>query len=216
VTTWRRLARRFDRAREDRGFTLIELMVSILLLSVLMGIVTASIIGMFQGVRKTQGEATAIDANRAVVERLDKQIRFANAITSPGAGATAGTFYVEWQSGDTGQPQTCTQWRYVASTKALQARSWTEVPGAASPAWVTQILGVSPIAGQNVFQPGKPDPRLSAASQPQKQQLTVEFQTTAGLQQRTTRATELTVTAVNTTSSLAPTGICSDLNVTRP
>lgn len=191
-----------------------------LLLTIVMGIVTTAIIAMFHGVRKTQGEADAVDANRNLVERFDKDARFANAITKPGPGVTAGTTYVEWRTGNLGAPQTCTQWRYVSATQQIQSRSWTEGSRSSTlTSWKTEIVGVTPLPATSIFSLPTPDPALNAASDPQKEQLTLAFQSTAGVQQRTSRATQLTVTAVNTTSAAVPANVCSDVtspDVIRP
>jgi prepilin-type N-terminal cleavage/methylation domain-containing protein len=194
--------------REDSGFTLIELMVSITLLAILMSLVTAAVLGMFTTVRKQQSSADAIDADRTVLLRLDRQLRFANAITSPGAGATAGTTYVEWQTGNANQPKTCTQWRYAAG--AFQARTWTQgLVGSSLTSWSTQIVGVSAIPGQKIFDIADTS-EAGAGYSPQRQHLTIMFQTTAGTQQRSTRATELTITAENSPSASVLAGACTD------
>ena len=195
---------------EDSGFTLIELLVSITLLSILMALVTSAMLSMFSTTRKQQGVADAADANRAVLQRLDRDVRFANAVNTPGAGATAGSWYVEWRNGNTGQPQTCTQWRFAAG--ALQSRSWTEGSASATlTSWSTLETGVTAVSGKPIFDLGSAVVTGSGAA-PQRQQLLVAFQSTRGVQQRSVRATQLTITAANTASSTVAAGVCTDLN----
>jgi prepilin-type N-terminal cleavage/methylation domain-containing protein len=203
-----RFIRERHAAREDDGFTLIELMVSITLLAILMSLVTAAMLSMFTTVRKQQSSADAIDADRTVLQRLDRQVRFANAITSPGAGTTAGTTYVEWQTGNASQPKTCTQWRYASGK--FQARTWIQGSSATTTtAWSTQIVGVSAIPGKKIFDIADTS-ETGPGYTPQRQQLSVKFQTTSGTQQSSTRATQLTIVAENSPSAAVVVGACAD------
>jgi len=186
-------------------------MVSMFIFTILLGLLGVAVTSMFQSVRKQQAIADASDVNRLVVERLDKQVRYANAITAPGAGTTTGSTYVEWRTGilnvASAQPQTCSQWRFLSVTKQLQSRQWTEGSYSSTvSSWVNQENGVSVLPGVAIFTLA---PTVSAATLPQ-QQLTIAYQTTVGVQQKATRATQVTFTAQNTVGSAAPTSVCID------
>jgi len=205
----RALARIRDR-RDDGGFTLMELIVAIGLLSILMAIVTTAIVSMFQTVRKQQGQADAIDQIRFVVDKLDKSVRYANAINTPAVGATAGITYVEWRAGNltgaTNFDQTCTQWRFDSTTGLLQSRSWIEGQSGTLTAWFTQATGISQNGSNPVF--AAPVSSATGAAAQTKQQLQIWFNATNGVQQTTTRTTKVTFTAQNTTSSAVAAGKC--------
>jgi prepilin-type N-terminal cleavage/methylation domain-containing protein len=63
--------------REDRGVTLIELVVSLMIMSVMMTIFTTGILQMYQAANKTESLATAQSQLNTVFLRLDKVVRYA-------------------------------------------------------------------------------------------------------------------------------------------
>src|SRR3954453_7099763 len=111
------------RRRDDAGYTLTELLVSMGIFALLLALVAAATTSMFGSLRKQTGQTDNLDSSRKVITLLDKQVRYANAITSPGTGSD-GNFYVEWRAGNTNQQQTSYQWRWVTTTKLLQYPSW--------------------------------------------------------------------------------------------
>jgi prepilin-type N-terminal cleavage/methylation domain-containing protein len=133
-------ARSKHQGLDDQGFTLVELLATAALFSVFLLIFGAAVDVMYKDVRKQQGSSDGLDANRKAVQLLDKQIRYANAVTNPGLG-TDGNPYVEWRSGNTGQSQTCTQWRLNQTTHFLQWRTWT-VPNTTASAWRNQANNI--------------------------------------------------------------------------
>jgi prepilin-type N-terminal cleavage/methylation domain-containing protein len=128
------------------GFTIIELMVSIILLAVVSASFLAATNAIYSGVHKQQGVTDASDGNRKVLELLDKQVRYASAINAP-ATAADGNFYVDylWTKTVPGQVDvpTCSQWRLNPVSDILQWRSWTSgtIPSP-TPAWITIDKGV--------------------------------------------------------------------------
>jgi hypothetical protein len=171
---------------------------------------------MFQVVRKQQGQADAIDQIRVVVQKLDKSVRYANAINTPGAGATSGTLYVEWRIGNltgaTNYDQTCTQWRFDSVKGLLQSRTWVEGQSGSVTAWFTQATGISQNGSNSVL--SAPVSAATGAGGQTKQQLRVWFDAKAGTQQTTTRMTKVTFTAQNTTSAAVEAGKCVYSNTT--
>ena len=59
-------------------------------------------------------------------------------------GFTAGTYYVEYliSAVDPGLKPLCTQWRFTASTRKLEVRTWRDVPSPTVTAWRTMATNV--------------------------------------------------------------------------
>ncbi len=128
--------------REDEGFSIIELLVSIMLFSVVISVFIGATNSMFSSLRKQQGVADAADGNRRAFLLLEKQVRYASAINTPGLG-TDGKYYVEWQAPNSAAQQTCVQWRLDPSLSKLQWRTWVITGGSVTaPAWTTVATGV--------------------------------------------------------------------------
>lgn len=195
----------------SEGFSLIELLVTLALLSVLLAVFGAGLSIMFKDVRHQLGQSDGLDASRKVLDQLDKQVRYANAVDTPGTttGASGGvTWWVEWQSGDVGQQQSCTQWRLLP-TGEMQYRTWLQpAPSAGSAAisgqtaWSTRATRVALPAGAAagttgpVFAFPAPADRANA----RRQQLVVAFTSSYGRPVVTTPS-QVTLTAQNTSSS---------------
>ena len=131
--------------RDSTGFTIIELLVSMTLLAVVSTTFLAAVNAIYGGIHKQQGITDAADGNRRAFELLDKQVRYASAINTPGTAAD-GNFYVEYQwSQSTGSLDsvTCSQWRLNPTTDVLQYRSWASgtTPNP-TPSWTTVDTGV--------------------------------------------------------------------------
>ncbi|WIM98367.1 hypothetical protein ACTOB_001965 [Actinoplanes oblitus] len=127
------------RDRDDAGISLVDLMVSMSLMSVFMAIFTTGIVQMY----RTAGRAEATQVMQAdldlAFERLDDEVRYARAISLPGTDSTGAGTYVEYLNVD-GATQTCTELRLRDG--ALQRRAWT---GGATPGstWRTLAAGVT-------------------------------------------------------------------------
>jgi prepilin-type N-terminal cleavage/methylation domain-containing protein len=195
---------------DDAGYTLTELLVSMAIFATLLALVTASTTTMFNSLRKQTGQTDNLDNSRKVIQLLDKQVRYANAINTPGTG-TDGAFYVEWRSGNTNQQQTCYQWRWVSSTKVLQYRTW--LPPLFGSGTVTATAWTQP--GNGVSQSGAtplfsitPDATSVTASH---ELLTVMFVSTHGKPSKSTTS-KVSLTAANSATSSAPTTpLCNEI-----
>lgn len=195
-------ALRRPRGLRDGGFTLVELLVSLALFSVLLGIFGAALSLMFRNVRYQQGASDGLDASRKVLSLFDKQVRYANAIETPGTTGTAGslTWWVEWQSGVAGQQQTCTQWQLQPSGQ-LRVRTWQNPLVSGGPitgmtAWSTKATRVMPQSGVAPFA----FPPASVLLTTTRQQLVVSFLASYGAPV-VKSPSSVTLTALNTTSS---------------
>ncbi|BCJ45713.1 hypothetical protein GCM10010168_58670 [Actinoplanes ianthinogenes] len=120
---------------DDRGFSLIDLMVSMSLMAVFMAIFTTGIVQMY----RTAGRAEATQAVQGnldvAFERLDDEVRYAKAISKPDTDG----HWVEYLTVD-GAAQTCTGLRLQGGL--LQRRTWASgaTPGST---WNTLASGVS-------------------------------------------------------------------------
>jgi type II secretory pathway pseudopilin PulG len=207
MSLWRRIHGSPD---GERGDTLIELMIVMIIFTLIIGVITTAIVTMMRQVDKQTGLDSNLGNMRKAIEALDGQIRFANAITTPGTSAS-GDQYVEFQTLQTNtvnQPEVCTQWRYHVATSALQYRTWT-VPatGVGTPtAWLTTALAVTPVGTNPIFSftPPAPTPAQTPApdantSDPQPHQsLYVDFTTTDGAKPNSSTS-QVGLAAINST-----------------
>ncbi len=180
---------------DDRGVTLVEVMVAMSLMVVVMSAVTAGVVDMFRTASTTALTSTAQSQVSLVVLRLDRQVRYASGISLP--RVVDGTQYVEYMFVEKGR-NTCVQLRVTGGK--LQQRSWTS----GSPPqvdWTTLASGVAT---------PQPFTHLAADDQVAHQRLTVAVQATAdaGVATRTKHRT-VTFTALNTTRN-SPTDVCSE------
>jgi prepilin-type N-terminal cleavage/methylation domain-containing protein len=198
------------RHRDDRGSTLVELIVVMAVFGIFITLFTASTTSMFGQLRRQQGTTDNLDVSRKVILLLDKQVRYANFIATPGTG-TDGNTYVEWRTGNKGQQQQCTQWRYITTTNQLQYRTWlpplSGVGTVAATSWVTEAAGISPKTGTPLWS------ITPTSANANREALTVTFVATHGKPAKSTTS-QVSLTGLNTPSA-APTGAtCTE--VSRP
>lgn len=126
----------------DAGFTLVEIMVSMSLMSVVMVLFTGAVLQMYSSYNKASGLVDAATQVNTAFARIDRQVRYASDINAPGLGAVKadGTqdWYVEWDNTTSGTDQ-CTQLRI--SDGLLQERSWTGTP-TSPPGYTTLASGI--------------------------------------------------------------------------
>lgn len=216
-------------ARPEDGFTLVELLVSMMIFVIVLTLVFSGTMVMEHALRKAQGQSDNLDASRKVIQLLDRQVRYANAITQPGVGATPTSTYIEWQSGDTDQPQTCTQWRFDSAAGTLGYRTWavptTQGGAVTATAWVNEAFGVAAVSGTPVFsttaQPvatATPTPTATASggllTSVSHAEVTVTFTIRHGGNPSTTSKSQVSLTAVNTDGTATGQAVCGQ--VSRP
>lgn len=125
-------------AGDDAGYTLAEALVSMVIMAVFMGISTSSILSLYSVTNNAQGIADGQQQIGVAFGRLDRQIRYASGLSTP--GLVNGEPYVEYLTTYTGTP-VCTQLRVRPSTGQLQQRSWTQGTGTVKPTAWTQLAG---------------------------------------------------------------------------
>jgi prepilin-type N-terminal cleavage/methylation domain-containing protein len=132
---------RTDGDRSDTGFTLIEMMVSMVVMSIFLAISTSGLIQLYRLANQTIAASdTQASVNLAFL-RLDRQMRYGAGVSTP--GLVGGDSYVEILT-SVKLVQTCTELRVVTATGLLQQRTWPQgltplVPGP----WTTIATGLT-------------------------------------------------------------------------
>jgi hypothetical protein len=180
-------------AEDERGTTMMEMVVGMTILAIFMSMFTTAIFMMTRTANKVQSvTGTASQVNQAFL-KLDKLVRYSSAVSTPGTG-TSGDKYVELRFTNTGSER-CTQLRFDGQKQQLQQRSWAVDPSgnaASASAWLPVA---SSIASGSFTQPADPAALY--------QQLTVTLSATGSTQTSTTTSAT-TFTALN--SNLSQTG----------
>jgi type II secretory pathway pseudopilin PulG len=191
----------------DAGVSLIELIVSMGIFVSIMGVITAAVMSMMGQTRKELGQSDNLDNARKIIQSLDQSVRYANAVTTPGTG-TDGAYYVEYRTGNTGQQQTCWQWRYVPSTSLVQVRHWLPplagVGSTSATAWVLEGTGISLLGATPIWS------ITPTSSDSSHQELVVNFNASHGAP-ITSQANQVTLTAINTASSSPLSSVCNEV-----
>jgi prepilin-type N-terminal cleavage/methylation domain-containing protein len=182
-------------AGDDAGFSIAELLVTMAVLSVVMAMFTAGIMQMFNVTDKGESLAVSQAQNTNAFLRLDKQIRYANGISSP--GVAGGDPYVEYLISGTGTP-TCYELRVTGAT--LQQRVWVQGAAPTSATWIVLASGV---ANSTPFTFIAPNASFNF------QRLQLKLTAVSGLGTRLTAAnTDVTFTALNTSLATSSPAVC--------
>jgi hypothetical protein len=181
-------------AEDERGTTMMEMVVGMTIMAIFMSMFTTAIFMMTRTANKVQSvTGTASQVNQAFL-KLDKLVRYSSAVSTPGTG-TGGDKYVELRFTNTGS-ESCTQLRFDGTKQQLQQRSWT-VNSSGNASTASAWLPVaSSISSGSFTQPTDPAALY--------QQLTVSVSATAGSTQSSTTTNAMTFTALN--SNLSQTG----------
>ncbi|WP_258723188.1 PulJ/GspJ family protein [Cellulomonas sp. NS3] len=158
-------------AAED-GMSLVELLVAMAIFTIVVSVFMAGLVTMTRNTVRTEITADASASVRRVFQRLDKQVRYADAINLPGNGPS-GARYVEFRTPATVAASgvtTCTQWRWDPTAKVLQSRTWAQSAGSL-PAWRVVATDVTVDSGV----PGYPFQVLVAEPDHPRQSLRVNL-----------------------------------------
>jgi len=205
---------------DDAGTTLIEIMVTMGIMSILMVIFTGAILQVYRASSATESLSTAQSQLQLAFQRTDKEIRYASWIGVPGKVGTA--WYVEFAGADATK---CGQLRLAAGAGdddadaygVLQLIRWTRgtppavgvrgqtlasqlVTNGANPPFVLQTPGALPYLNPTVDAIG-----ANFAADFQR----LRIQLTSRVGGRTTQA-DITFTALNTSHDTSATNNCSE------
>jgi prepilin-type N-terminal cleavage/methylation domain-containing protein len=198
-----------ERADGDGGFTLLEIVVVMTIMLIVMVVFTAGITQAYSAEDRVESASNAESQITIAFQRLDKEVRYASAVSNQGLVGT--DTYVEWLTTNTGTP-VCTELRLHTSNGQLQQRSWTQgmtplVPGA----WVPLASGIT--ATPSTTTPATPTPFnvIQATSTFNFQRLQLELTATAGGGSTSTaKGTNITFTALNTSLNTASSTTCTE------
>lgn len=124
----------------DAGATLIELVVTMSIMTIVGAVFTAGIADAYRSSNLGEARANGRQQLSLAFERLDRDVRYASAISRP--GTVGGDWYVEFSTVAAGPP-TCTELRLASSVRQLQRRTWTSGAGPAAAGWSVLASGVS-------------------------------------------------------------------------
>lgn len=192
------------RPAEEDGFTLVELLVSMIILGIFFSVFTGVIVKVFDTTRSQQNRSIAVDSSRNIVQVLDRQVRYANGIYAPQT-SPGGMRYVVFSARSRQGVDSCYQWQ-VTPAGVMRWATWTQgAPGALS--FSTAATNIGQSGTSEIFSLGD-----AVASIQTRQGLTLTFQSgkSAG---KDGSATRVTFTAVNTASAGLPaTLVCQEKN----
>jgi prepilin-type N-terminal cleavage/methylation domain-containing protein len=110
-------------ADDDEGYTLIEVMMAMVCMSILMSLVTAAIIQIYHSVNGVDALSAAQSQVDTTFVRLDKEIRYARGISTP--AVVSADPYVEYLL-SVDSVDTCVELRLHTATGEFQRRQWTK------------------------------------------------------------------------------------------
>lgn len=185
--------------RDDRGFTLTELLVSMSVLAVVMVLVTGAVLqASGTSARVDAANVSQLQAHQAF-DKLDRQVRWAAGFSKE--GAYGGNPYVEWLYTASGTP-TCNELRLDTTKRQLQQRSWTQGDLTTVTTWRVVASNVTSAV---------PFTMTPANSTFALSRLTIDVTATGGgTKLRDTATHDVTYTALNSTGATVPDTVCTE------
>jgi prepilin-type N-terminal cleavage/methylation domain-containing protein len=104
--------------RADDGFTLIETLIVMIMLSIVMGVIVTCLLGVSKTEVRLQSRSQAVDQARLAVQQIERQVRSGNILYTP----TSTTMLIYTQANGV---EKCVQWKIDPAAEALLVRSWT-------------------------------------------------------------------------------------------
>lgn len=195
--------------RGDEGFSLLEIMMSMTILSIVTSITIGAITQIYRTANRIENAALARDQLAISFSRLDKEVRYATWVNSP--GQFNGAWYIEFET-----PTGCRQLAFIGG--ALTLASWTPpaTVGAATTLGtdLTVISGVKPFtlyaAGSQPFATSTAAAATAGVGtqfKPEFAQIRLQFNSVSG---RTTLPFDITFTAQNNNADSPKISDCSD------
>jgi prepilin-type N-terminal cleavage/methylation domain-containing protein len=214
-----RLTARLDRARSDDGFTMIEVVVTMVIMAVVLVIFSAGIAQVFGVESKVEAASNSQSSLSIAFQKLDRQIRYATGISTPGPMQTGDADpVVEFLTTNTGA-NICTQLRLDVGSGQLLERTWTQSPLAVppiptpdtQPPLASGFLPPSTTSDPVVPAPFTTKPTSDGTTSFNYQRLEINLTAIDGTgQHAVTRQSDVIFTALNTDLSSATTGVCTE------
>ena len=196
--------------RPETGFTLIELVVTMLIMTVVLIVA----LGSFSTIFVSQTQQTSLSNSESQLAlafiTLDGEVRYSTGITQPDQSTSTSDYYVELQYFTPSNTSECAELQYSPSTGTLSQRTWPVPAGGASPApgsWRPLATGLT-TAGQP-FQLVNNVGGDTTGNLATMEQLQISLTATAGKGSGQASSTsEVIFTAVDTTSN-KPASVCT-------
>jgi type II secretory pathway pseudopilin PulG len=197
--------KRRDGLRPDAGVTLIDVVVSMTIMSVFLAMFTTGILQIYRGTNKTEAITNAQSQLNVVFLRLDKEIRYGSGISVPNATASGGYYFEEYLTSNTGTA-ICTELRYDPAGKQLSRRTWTQgVTPLVPSAWLPLVSMVNATGG------GSPFSLLAADSTYNFQRLRLMLTAVFGAGATSaSKAIDVTFSALNTSLTTSSDTVCTE------
>jgi type II secretory pathway pseudopilin PulG len=199
---------------EDNGTTLLEMLVGMTLMAIFGGLFTTAIYSMTSTANKAQALTSTSAQLSGAFLQLDKTVRYATALSSPGqssGGAATGDWYAEMRTTNTGG-EVCTQLRVDKATQQLQRRTWKVTNSTASglTSWLPLASGITN-GGAAVTVPNDvPFTLTQPNGNIDYQQLTVRLISVAGNPTTSSRSL-VTFNAINISTSTSLNNVCQEV-----
>ena len=190
---------------DDGGFTLVETIVAMSVMSIFLTVFTGSVVMMFRSSNHSQAVAHSSQELSDAFLWLDRHVRYASYVSQPGQDANdGGNWYVEFQDTNT-TPATCYQLRVDQVSQQLQQRSWA---GTAAPSsWAPLATGITNGGATGANAPFALTPARATVP---SAQLTVDLVAAEGSgTEGASSQNSLSFTALNTTLSTPVGGLCT-------
>ncbi len=187
-----------ERQPSDAGMSLLEVVLATSILAICMAMFSSGILQIYRSVNKSESTSTAQSLLNSSFSRLEKEIRYASGISTPGPIGLDS--YVEYLTTSSGTA-VCVELRLRVSTRQLQRRTWTQGASAATPRiWVPLAYNVSS---------AQPFTVLPADATFNFQRLRIQLTVSAGAGATTTSTqTDTTFTAQNTALGTPSPTVC--------
>ncbi len=198
---WQRLVKRIrERAEADGGFTMLEVVMTMTIMAIVLVMFTAGISQAFTAEERVDAGANSESQITIAFQRLDREVRYAAGISTPGT-VGANTF-VEFLTTFTGT-NVCTELRLNSTTQQLSQRTWTQGQSPLVPtSWSQLATGVTSATPFTVYQSG---------AVYNFQRMEVQLAVTTGTNKSaTTKQSDITFTALNTTLSTSSGTTCTE------
>jgi type II secretory pathway pseudopilin PulG len=194
---------RRDGPAGDAGVTLIDVVVSMTIMSVFLAMFTTGILQIYRGTNKTEAITNAQSQLNVMFLRLDKEIRYAAGISAPNVTTTGGYYFEEYLTTNTGT-MICTQLRFDPTARQLSRRTWTQGASPLVPsAWLPLVSSVDSTVT------GTPFTLLDADSTYNFQRLRLRLTAVFGLgASSASKAIDITFSALNTSLTTSSDTAC--------
>ena len=189
------------RPSDDAGFTLAEVMVSMTIMTIVTVMATSAMIQIYRSVAKNEAISVAQAQLSIAFLRLDREIRYASAISAP--DAVGADQYVEYLLADT-SGSTCVQLRINNARATLERRDWTQTTST-TPLPTRWMVLATQVSSAQAFTFSAADPTYNF----DRLQLRLDSRSGNG-QSQTIKQTELTFTALNTQLGKPNPTVCTE------